>query len=621
MVRSKAFDCIVLGAGAAGLAAARGLSLRFPDARIAVIEQGTFPRTYNSRFLGPSFLRRYPFLQRVPLLQPFLVSTALGRYSSPGLFRDYSSIREPGLEGDRGLQYVSGQGVGGGTLLCDMKAVRPTQSDCQRWGPGWSWEELFPFFHETVRCAGDPPEVLVPREGGESSPRPLSIVRRAERSVVDAGLNVRFYEACEAAGIPPSASFNHGTADGFSFYESLVTKGLHERALLHPEVSMSIAENTVNVDEKPNGIILFLNMKAQRVLMDPGSHRAKYVECSCVNSKSAQVFKGKHIVVTLGTLESPAFLLRSGIGAKGHVADIPAVGENLIASTSISTGFLMRADPSTNAMMPKSLNWRYARYLYRQWKEYKESGAGIFSTLAEGGVFLPSDPQVTQNPDLSIDFYRQPMVLPGEASRARSLTRLLSPLGLSFVCTHHYPRSRGHVRLKASSTDTCSPSVSAKEQHEKKYPMPSRRERKENNDLEVKFRIYSDEENYDIHRMDNGLEWISRLTSPTLPSVYYFDEHQRPVSPFYHLGLRMHQPNKSLTTEEEVHEYLKQHSVVSCGSLYGTCALGSVVQTVDLSVKGMEGLYVADASVIPTPTVASSWLLSAAIGARISTFF
>lgn len=619
MVRSRAFDCIVLGAGAAGLAAARGLSLRYPDARIAVIEQGNFPRTYTSRFFGPSFLRRYPFIQRVPLLQPFLASTSLGRYCCPSLFREYLSNEEPGLEQGRGLHYLSAQGVGGSTLLCDMKAVRPTEKDCQKWGPGWSWDELFPFFHETVRCVGDPSEVLVQREGGENSPQPLGVARRAERSVVDAGLNVRFYEACEAAGISPSASFNQGTADGFSFYESFVTKGKHERGFFHPEVSMSIAENTANADDKQNGIILFLNMKAERVIME-GGHRVKQVECSCQNTKSVEALQGKHIVVTLGALESPAFLLRSGIGPQGHVADIPAVGENLIASTSVSTGFTMKSDPTTNAMMPKSLHWRHARYLYRQWREFKESGAGIFSTLCEGGAFLPSNPEVTQTPDLSIDFYRQPMVLPGEASKSRCLFRLLKPLELSFVCTHHYPRSRGCVRL-APYTDSTSSFSSGKSGREGIWHRARGQSSREHTGLEVKFRIFSDEENYDIQRMDNGLEWISRLTSPILPSVFYSDEHQKPVSPFYHLQLRMSHPNRSLTTEEEVHRFLKQHTVVSCGSLYGTCALGSVVNTANLSVKGIEGLHVADASVIPTPTVASSWLASAAIGARIPTFF
>lgn len=620
MVKNKTFDCIVLGAGAAGLAAARGLSLRFPDARIALIEQGLFPQTYSSMFSVPSLHVRCPLIQRVPLLQPFFISTGLGRYSLPSVFRDYSSKDEPGIAQGRSLQYVSGRGVGGSSLLCNMKAVRPTQMDCEKWGPGWSWEELFPFFHETVRCLGDPSEVFVLREGRESSSVPLAVVRRSERSLVDAALNVRFYEACEAAGLRPSTSFNQGTADGFSFYESHVTKGAHERGMLYPEVSMHVARNSLNDDDRLNGISVFLNMRAQRVVME-GAQRARRVECSCAKTGKLQNFEGKHIIVTLGALESPAFLLRSGIGPEGSVVDLPGVGKNLITSTSVSTEFSMKADPTTNSMMTKSLDWRHASHIYQQWKEYKESGSGIFSVLCEGGAFLSSDPGEVPFSDLSVDFYRHPIVLPGEASKSRFLTGLLHPMGVSFVCTHYYPRSRGSVCLSPLRSSSSTNNITGKSRWWRKLEKFPTKKNGECDDLEVKFGVYTDEEKYDIQRMDHGLQWISRLSSPTLPSVYYSGEHQQPVSPFYHLGMRMTRPNKSLTSEDEVHKYLKEHTVLSSNSLYGTCSLGSVVNATDLSVKGTDGLYVADASVIPSPTVASSWLLSAAIGARISTFF
>lgn len=620
MVKNKTFDCIVLGAGPAGLAAARGLSLRFPDARIALIEQGLFPQTYSSRFSVPPLHLRCPALQRVPLLQPYFASTGLGRYSLPSVFRDYRSRDEPGVAQGRSLQYVSGRGVGGSSLVCNMKAVRPTQMDCEKWGPGWSWEELFPFFHETVRCLGDPSEVFVLNEGRESSSAPLATVRRSERSLVDSALNVRFYEACEAAGLQSSTSFNQGTADGFSFYESHVTKGAHERGMLYPEVSMHIARNSFNDDDRLNGITLFLNTRAQRVLME-GAQRARRVECSSATTGRLQNFEGKHIIVALGALESPAFLLRSGIGPGGPIVDLPGVGKNLITSTSVSIEFSMKADPTTNAMMTKSLDWRHARHIYQQWKEYKESGSGIFSVLCEGGAFLSSDPGEVPFSDLSIDFYRHPIVLPGEASMSRFFNGLLHPMGVSFVCTHHYPRSRGWIRLSPLRSSSSFDNLTDKSRQRNKLGKFSNRKVGEGDDLEVKFGIYSDEEKYDLNRMDHGLQWISRISSPTLPSVYYSGERQQPVSPFYHLGMKMTRPNKSLTSEEQVHNYLKEHTVLSSSSLYGTCSLGSVVNHTDLSVKGTDGLYVADASVIPTPTVASSWLLSAAIGARVSTFF
>lgn len=578
----KAYDALILGAGPAGLSAARALAQRFPDARIALIEEGGSTPAHRGG--------RLPVLQRVPLLQPFLQTKWGGRSLSGKHMRFYQSENESGLDG-RTVLHVAGCGVGGDTLVNDMKAVRPTMADVDGWElPGWSWRDVYPFFLNTVYSHSDPSHAEDAAGFGMVNSTPLAAVHHADRSVVDAGLNIRFYEACEAAGMPSATSFNQGTADGFSFYESLVSRRKHERKVFGQELAMRfVTEREKPLQEEEEvvpGIDLRTQTWAKQLLFE--GRRVTGVLCRLPDGQ-VEPLRSRKVVVALGPLGSPALLLRSGIGPKGKMVDNVAVGENLIVSSSIATQFVMKADPTTNAMMPKAFHWRNARHLWRQWEEFREHGTGIFSSFCEGGTFTRSTPEAI-HPDISVDFYRHPLFLPG-GNLLSNARRLLQPLGLSFTATHHYPRSRGRVTWE-----------------------------EEKNAVRVHFGLLSDESQYDLQRMDDGLQWISRITAPLLPSSYYSDEKHQPVSPFYYLHMRMTHPSKSLKTEKDVSTFIKQHTVPT-GQLYGTCSLGTVVEPSDLTVKGVEGVHVADASIVPKPTVATQWMVSAAIGARVASYF
>eukprot|EP00796_Vickermania_ingenoplastis_P008218 gene8218-5742_t len=547
----RVYDFVVLGAGPAGLSAARHLALKFPTSRIALVEEGA----YNTDL---------SLLQRVPLLQPLLAITPQKIGAS---LRCYRSAADRLVAG-RQLQLFTGSGVGGSTLVSDMRGVRPTQADCAQWGPGWSWEDLELSLLSTVRCSDD-----AAPSGSPELPAPLVTVRRANRSVVDAPLNIRFYEACEAAGIPEAASFNRGAANGYSFYESLVTKA-YEREVVRPDAEL------VAKTEGERGIYLFTGRRAEKVLFD--ETRATGVRCS-----SDTTLHTERVVVALGAMESPALLLRSGIGgAAGDLVANEAVGANLVTPTSIAVQLTMGTDPSTNAMTFKGPGLRNMRYLRRQWEEYKQCHTGIFSAFCEAAAFLRSCPEVLE-PDVSVDFYRHPLCIPGETGVA-AWRRRLQPLSFSMQATHYYPKSRGTVTWSAERG------------------------------VSVAFNIFSDEEGHDVQRMDEALQWIGRLASPSLPSAYYTDEKHQPVSPFYHLKTRMTHPGRSLRNEAEVGAFLQQFVSLN-GSAFGTCAMGTVTES-NLAVRGVSGLFVADCSIVPQPTVASPWLLSAAIGHRAANF-
>ncbi|XP_050340671.1 alcohol dehydrogenase [acceptor]-like [Bactrocera neohumeralis] len=163
-MRTTAFDFIVLGAGAAGCAAARALAAKCPDAAIALVEQGS---------------RRHavPMMQ-VPALQPFIATSG----KCQPFLRHLVGQPEENL-GGRALVHTRGSGLGGSTLCNDMRYLRGTAADYAAWGDdAWSWDRMLPYF---TALEANTRGALRPVHGADG-PLPVS---DADRSSIDASLN------------------------------------------------------------------------------------------------------------------------------------------------------------------------------------------------------------------------------------------------------------------------------------------------------------------------------------------------------------------------------------------------------------------------------------------------
>lgn len=533
---SKAYDIIVIGSGAAGCAAARACALRHPAASIALIEQG-------SRAAVPQVMR-------IPLMQPYIASV---RKARPFL-QTLACVAEANLAG-RSLPFTLGRGLGGSWLCNDMKYMRGTRKDYEGWADAsWTYDTLLPVF-----------KILEANSRGRSRDHgedgPLRVTD-AQRSNIDSGMNVLFFEACEAAGVPATNDFNAGEADGFSAMQSYIDGGARVQAF-HALIG-GTRPRTPNLD-------LLDETCAERIHCTAGRVRA--VEVSHRGDK--RLLEARHVVVCAGTLRSPLLLQRSGIGAKGSVLDAPAVGQNLITTSAADLVFRIR---NSSNVYSKSISWRNSSYLYRQWREYKENRSGVFSAFVEGAAYVRS--QLQQDaPDLSILFFRTPQ-----------MGMVHWPMdGFTMRVTHHYPSSRGEVLYDGSKGTTL-----------------------------IRSGMLSTRE--DVLAMDEGVQWVGLLTTRdgTLRSVNHVDEKGRHVSPFWSYGAALHHPRDGLITQCGTAAFLAEH-VKSGGDLYGTCAMGTVVDS-QLRVKGIAGLFVADSSVVPVPTVASSSTLGSAIGARVASF-
>ncbi|KAG5489481.1 hypothetical protein GH5_00354 [Leishmania sp. Ghana 2012 LV757] len=536
----KAYDIIVIGAGAAGCAAARACALQHSGASIALLEQG-------SRAAAPRVMR-------IPLMQPFIEAMPQAR----PFLQTLRCVAEDNLAG-RSLAYTLGRGLGGSCLCSDMKYMRGTRKDYEGWADAlWTYDTLLPVFKslEANSRGGS-------RDHGEDGP--LRVVD-AQRSNIDSSMNVRFFEACEAAGVPETIDFNTGEVDGFSAMQCYIDGG--KRVQVFDALIGAVQHRTPN-------LALLVDTCAERIRCRAG--RARAVEVVHRGSKS--VLEARDIVVCAGTLRSPLLLQRSGIGAEGRVLNTPAVGQNLITTSAADVVFRIGSSASAYS---KSISWRNSAYLCQQWREYKESCTGVFSAFLESAAYVRSQPQ-QDAPDLSLLFFRTPQMGLAHWPHCWPMD------GFTMRVTHHYPSSRGEVRYDGNKGATL-----------------------------IRSGLLSTKE--DVLAMDEGVQWVGLLATrdSTLRSVYHVDEKERHVSPFWSYNATLHHPRGGLGTQCDTAAFLAAH-VKSGGDLYGTCAMGAVVDS-HLRVSGMDGLFVADSSVVPLPTVADSSTLGAAIGARVASF-
>ena len=282
---------------------------------------------------------------------------------------------------------------------------------------------------------------------------------------------------------------------------------------------------------------------------------------SVVLADGTEIGAAKGIVLSAGAIGSPALLLASGIGpgedlrAAGRdvVRDLPGVGANLHDHPGVGLHF--RGAGSGYGLDPSLAHiWAAAPF---DWLLRRK---GVFaSPTVEGGAFFAANG--SGEPDIQSHFI--PFLL---GWRGRRYERGRGYFADAVVCR---PKSRGALKLGKES-------------------------------LEIDLGLFSDPADLDL--LVKG--WL-RLR--TLMAEADFGP-MRADEVF---------PGPGVTTEDEA----RAHVVAHAGTAYhpvGSLAMGTgdAPVTARLKVKGIEGLWVADASVMPAVTSANTNAPSMMIGHR-----
>jgi choline dehydrogenase-like flavoprotein len=447
------------------------------------------------------------------------------------------SVPQPGFNGRRGYQ-PRGRALGGSSAINAMLYIRGQRQDYDHWAG--------------LGCDGWDWESVLPyfiksenNERGSSrfhgSGGPLHVSeQRSPRPITHA-----FIEAAKHCGLPERADFNDGANEGVGLYQ--VTQ-FHDAARRGERCSTAAAYLHPIMNQRPN-LTVKTKTRATKIIFE--GKRAVGVAYRA-GANTQEVRATREVIVAAGAFGSPQLLQLSGVGRPEDIThhgipmvhELPGVGQNLQDHLDFIHAFKSKDTDNFGIGLAGTVN------LLRHIAQWRKDGSGLLATpFAEGAAFFKSAPGVDR-PDLQLHF-----VVSIVDDHARKLHA-----GYGFSCHVCYlrPHSRGEVFLQS--------------------PDPL-------DDPGIDLRFLSDDR--DLKALIYGAK-VTRdiLLAPPLQKYRYREL----------FGI----------TDGMSDAQWEQHIRARADTIYhpvGTCKMGTDALAVvdpELKVRGLQGLRVVDASVMPT---------------------
>jgi len=348
-----------------------------------------------------------------------------------------------------------------------------------------------------------------------------------------------FLEAASEAQFRSNADFNGPEQEGFGVYQVTQKNGERwsaARAYLHPHIG------------KRANLAVECGARVLRILIENG--RAVGVEVR--QGGVVRTFRARReVIVSAGALQSPQILMLSGIGDAAHlkshgievVHHLPGVGADLQDHPDFIFGF---AAPSLDLI---GLSAAGTVRLFKEIMKYRRERRGLVaSNFAEAGGFFKTRPELPA-PDIQIHFI---VAMVDDHARKLRLGHGFS----SHLCLLR-PKSRGSLKL-ASADPTAAPAI------------------------DPAFLTHPD----DLEDMVAGFKATRRIMdAPALASRRGRDLFTADVK-----------------TDDDIRAILRAR-VDTVYHPVGTCRMGideGAVVDPELRVRGIAGLRVVDASIMPT---------------------
>lgn len=366
-----------------------------------------------------------------------------------------------------------------------------------------------------------------------------------------------FISACEAAGIKRNDDFNGADQEGVGYFQLTNRNG---RRCSSAVAYLKPARSRPNLTIITNAQVESLILQGKRVTgVRYNQHGAP---------KVAHV--NREIVLSAGAIGSPQILELSGIGAPQVLKaagvevrhDLPGVGENLQDHLQIRFIYRCKFSGSLNEV------WHSPIARLKAGLEWMTKRSGIL-TIGAGtvGAFAKSR-EGLDAPDIQFHYIPFSADRPGQG--------LHDFKGVTVTVCQLRPDSRGHLHIKSADPDQAPAIISNYLQTE--------------NDRQVLL---------------DGMKLIRKVVQQPAFARHVEVEHL---------------PGPSVTTDEGLNTYARQFATTVFHPC-GTCKMGDdpkAVVDARLRVRGLTGLRVADASIMPTMTSGNTNAPTIMIGEKAS---
>lgn len=454
----------------------------------------------------------------------------------------YQTVAEPGLNG-RAILYARGKTLGGSSSINAMISMRGQARDYDEWAAltgdaRWSWQSVLPVFRQTED-----------HHAGTSAFHSAGGEWRVEPQRLDWDILDHWQAAAAECGIAPVPDFNIGNNAGSARFEVNQRMGVRWNAA---KAFLRAAES------RPN-LAVITSALVHRLLFDHSSGSGPPRAVGVVFSTREGLFHvraRREVVLAAGAVNSPQLLMRSGIGPAEHlnahnipvVHDAGGVGQNLQDHLQLRLAFRVRGVRTLNEWFHR---WSGKLHIGLSYA-LQRRGPLTMAPSQLGAFAYSSSAHATPN----LQYHVQPL----------TLDRFGEPLhrepGITMSVCNLRPTSRGTIALQ--SADPSAPPVIA----------PHYLSTKEDQQVAV--------EAIRLTRQIAAAPALARWQ----PTEF--------------------RPGPNARTDEEL---LRAAGDIGTTIFHpvGTCRMGATHETSavvdsELRVRGVAGLSVVDASIMPTIT-------------------